>query len=153
MAKCKWPQIESKLPLVEEWSKNGLTESQIAANLGISRSSLSAFKHRYPEFLDAINRGKAVAVTELENALFRRALGYDFEVTKVSIRVIDGREVKYTEKTKKHLPPDVAACFLLLKNKDRENWCDNPAKRDLEREIFEFNKKIEKAKLFGDDSQ
>jgi len=153
MAKSKWNHVKGKLGLVEEWAKSGLTESQIAANLGISRSTLSGFKIRYSEFLKALSTGREVAVAELENALFKRALGYDFETSKVSIKMIDGREVKFTEKTKKHLPPDVAACFILLKNKDRPNWCDNPAKMDLEREIFEFHKLIEKVKLFGDDTQ
>lgn len=152
MARTKWSLVKSRLKMVEGWSKNGLTESQICKNLGVNRTTLNDFKDRYPELLEAINRGREMAVAEIENALFKRALGYDFEETKESSRVIDGKTIKCNEKIKNHLPPDVAACFILLKNKDHSNWCDNPAKRDLAREIFEFDKLIEKIRLIGDDS-
>lgn len=141
-----------KLHLVEEWAKLGLTEGQISANLGISRSTLSDFKNKHQELAEALRRGKEVAIAQLENALYKRALGYDFEVTRVSVRMIDGREVKFTEKTRKHLPPDVGAIIFLLKNKDSLNWSNDPVKRDLEREIFAFRKKIEEARLYGDEN-
>ena len=61
--------------------------------------------------------------------MFKRALGITYEETKVSIRDVDGVQVKFTEKTTKYLPPDVAACSILLKNKDKERgWSDNPQK-------------------------
>lgn len=126
-----------------------MTEKQICKNLGISVETANQYKHRYPEFADAIKKGKEVAITELENALFKRALGYDYEETKTSIKMVDGKETKFTEKTKKHMPSDVAACFILLKNKDRERgWADNPVKMELEKKMFELRKKAEEAKMF-----
>jgi len=84
---------------------------------------------------------------EIENALYRRATGYEYEEVKTYIKLEGGREVKYTEKTKKHLPPDVAACFILLKNKDKGNWSDNPMRVDIDREMADFKKAIEREKL------
>lgn len=153
MARSKWHQVKAKLQLVEEWSRSGLTESQISSNLGISRSSLSEYKNKHKELAEALTRGREVAVAQLENALYKRALGFNYEETKVSIRVINGKEVKYTEKSAKYQVPDVGAIIILLKNKDHRNWSDNPAKRDLEREIFQFRKKLEMARLYGDESQ
>ena len=153
MAKSKWLQVKAKLRLVEEWARSGLTEGQISANLGISRSTLSDFKNKHRELTEALTRGREVAVAQLENVLFKRAIGYDYEVSKVSIRMIDGLEVKFTEKTRKYLPPDVAAIIFLLKNKDRANWSNDPVKRDLEREIFAFRKQVELARLYGYESQ
>ena len=153
MARSKWPHVKVKLLLVEEWAKSGLTEFQIAANLGISRSTLSAFKREHPELVEALSKGRAIAVAQIENSLFKRALGFHYEVTKVSVKMIGGVEVRYTEKSVKYMPPDVGACFILLKNKDRPNWSDRPAEMDLEKEIFEFNKLVEKIKLYGNDSQ
>jgi DNA-binding XRE family transcriptional regulator len=49
MAKSKWPQVKEQLQLVEHWSQLGLTEDQIARNLGIDRSTLGEFKNKYPE--------------------------------------------------------------------------------------------------------
>jgi len=47
------------------------------------------------------------------------------------------------------MPCDVAACFILLKNKDRERgWADNPVKMELDKQMFEFRKKMEEEKSF-----
>ena len=153
MARSKWLQVEAKLCLIEEWARSGLTEGQISANIGISRSTLSDFKNKHRELATALSNGREVAVAQLENILFKRALGYDYEITKVSVRMINGVEVRYTEKTRKYLPPDVGAIIFLLKNKDRVNWSNDPVKRDLEREIFVFRKQVELARLYGDESQ
>jgi len=153
MARSKWQLVKEKLPLVEEWSKSGLTELQIASNLGIGRSTLSEYKRQYPEFLEALRRGREAIITEIENSLVKRALGFSYQETKVSIRQINGKEVKFTEKSTKYQVPDVGACIILLKNKDRQNWSDNPARIDLEREIFAFRKQVELARLYGDESQ
>ena len=153
MSKSKWPQVEENLMLIEKWMRDGLTEEQICTNLGISVATLNVFKKKYPELAKALKKGREIAITEVENALFRRALGYDYEEIKTSIRMVDGVETKFTEKTRKHLAPDVAACSILLKNKDKERgWSDNPQKIALEKQMFEFHKKIEEAKTFGDET-
>jgi hypothetical protein len=153
MAKSKWPQVQEQLQLVEHWSQLGLTEDQIARNLGIGRSTLGEFKNKYPEFQLALKKGRTVAVAELENALYKRAIGYDYEISRTSLRIIDGKEAKFVQKLRKHMPADVGAIIILLKNKDRENWCDNPAKQALAREIFEFRKRMELARLYGDEKE
>ena len=140
MAKSKWSQVKGRLLMIEEWSKKGLSESQMCKYLGISLSVFSDFKHRYPQLLEALNRGRESAVAEIENALLKRALGYDFEETRESKRTIDGRVINSTDKTRQHMPADVVACLFLLKNKDRLNLCDNPNERDLAREAFEVDK-------------
>ena len=69
MAKSKWPQVKDKLMLVEKWKRDGLTELQIAINLGISKATLEEYKKQHPDFLDAIKKGKEIFITEIENAL------------------------------------------------------------------------------------
>ena len=144
----KWETVREKLMLVEKWKRDGLTERQICKNLGICETTLNEYKKIHPELVAALKRGKEVVITELENALYKRARGYEYEETKTYIKIEDGREVKYTEKTKKHIPPDVAACSILLKNKDKGNWSDNPMKIAIEREMMEFKKKLEEEKKF-----
>jgi restriction endonuclease Mrr len=148
MAKSKWPQVKDRLPLVTKWARDGLTEDQICKNLGISRQTANEYKKLYPDFLDALKKGKEPFIAEVENALAKRALGFEYEETKTYIKVEEGKEVKYQERVKKYCPPDVAACSILLKNKDRGNWSDNPMKVDLERELLEFRKEIERMKTF-----
>lgn len=72
MAKSKWPQVKNKLPLVEKWARDGLTEKQMCKNLGISRQTLNEYKKAHSDLADAIKRGKEVCITEVENALFKK---------------------------------------------------------------------------------
>jgi transcriptional regulator with XRE-family HTH domain len=148
MAKSKWEQVKQKLPLVEKWCRDGLTEDQIAKNLGISRSTLSEYKLKHEDLSDALKRGKEVFITEIENALAKKALGFYYDEKKTYVKYEDGKETKYTEISEKYQPPDVAACSLLLKNKDKGNWSDNPMKLMLEREMAEFRKEIERMKIW-----
>jgi len=148
IAKSKWPQVQDRLLLVEKWARDGLTEEQIAKNLGISKTSMQEYKKTYPEFLAAIKKGKEPFIAAVENALAKRALGFEYTETKTYVKIEDGKEVKYQEQSRKYYPPDVAACSILLKNKDRGNWSDNPMKTDMDREFLELRKKIEEMKLF-----
>lgn len=147
----RWPEVKEKLMLIEKWCRDGLSERQICTNLGIGHSAFNVYKKQYPELTDALKKAREVIITELENALIKRALGQTYEETKVSIRDVGGKQVKFTEKTTKYLPPDVAAIYILLKNKDRGNWSDNPIKMELERQMFEHRKRLDEAQVFGDD--
>lgn len=148
MAKSKWPQVKDKLTLVEKWARDGLNEKQIAKNLGISRSTLDLYKREHSDFSDTIKRGKEPFIAEVENALAKRALGFRYEESKTYIKEEKGEVTRYTEKTEKYQPPDVAACNIILKNKDKGNWSDNPGKADLDREMLEFKKEMERLKVF-----
>ena len=72
-------EIEDKLPLVEGWKRDGLTDEQIAKNLGVAYSTMRMWKEKYPAFSAAIKKGKEVSDYELENALHKRATGYYYE--------------------------------------------------------------------------
>lgn len=148
IAKSKWSQVKDKLHLVEKWGRDGLTEQQIAKNLGISRTTLNDYKDRYPDFLDAIKRGKEVNITELENSLVKRAMGYYYEEVKTYIKEDSQGTTTYTEKTRKHQPADVGACAILLKNKAPEKYTNDRAALDLKRQELELRKMIEEAKLW-----
>lgn len=69
----EWEEKEN-LFLLESWARDGLTEAQIAGNMGISaRTLLNWRKKSVPIFL-ALKRGKEVSDYEVENALFKSAL-------------------------------------------------------------------------------
>lgn len=69
--------------MIQGWPRDGLTDEQIANNIGISRSTLSEWKKRYQDLSDTLKRGKEIIDREVENALLKRALGYNYdEVTK-----------------------------------------------------------------------
>ena len=106
MARSKWPKVKNKLMLIEKWARDGLTEEQIFKNLGISKTTGNSYKNRYREFLNAISKGKEVFITELENAIAKRALGYEYEEIKTYLKKGKDNEIvaSYTEKTIKHQP-------------------------------------------------
>lgn len=60
---------------------------------------------------------------QVENALLKRALGYDFQEAKIEKSDKDG--VKIIQ-TLKHIPPDVGAAAFWLKNRRPDKWRDKP---------------------------
>ena len=144
MAKSKWEtHVKDKLILVEGWARNGLTDEQIAKNLDISMSTFYEYKKKYSEFSEALKKGKEVIDFEVENALLKRALGYEYEeVTKERILKKDEQgksltdihgfpiyEMVVTKTVKKEVTPDTTAQIFWLKNRKPEEWRD---KRDVE---------------------
>lgn len=61
------------LVLVEGWARDGLTDLQIAKNIGVAMSTFCDWKNKHPEFSEALKRSKDVADYEVENALFKKA--------------------------------------------------------------------------------
>lgn len=121
---------------VEGWARDGLTDEQIAKNIGIRRQTLYDWSKRFSVFSDALKRGKEVIDRQVENALLKRALGYKFdEVTKELGEVVDtetGKRVPKMIEVKrvtKEVAPDVTAQIFWLKNRKPVEWRD---KRQLE---------------------
>ena len=64
---------------------------------------------------------------QVENALLKRALGYDYTEEKVEVSEKDGRKVTQTVK---HVAPDTTAQIFWLKNRRPDRWRDKPAAED-----------------------
>ena len=69
----EWEDKDS-LFLLESWARDGLTEAQIAGNMGISARTLLNWRKRSVPIFLALKRGKEVSDYEVENALFKSAL-------------------------------------------------------------------------------
>lgn len=76
MAKGKyqeWLEPEGLLK-IEGWARDGLTDEQIADNIGISRSTLNSWKDKYSDISDTLKRGKeVVSVYSYPSARFSKA--------------------------------------------------------------------------------
>ena len=125
MAKPKWEKWtkEAGLILLEGWARDGLSEAQIAHNMGIARSTLVEWKKNIPAISDTINKGKEVVDRMVENALLKRALGYSYEETRVEI-MPDG--TKKGIQTTKQVIPDVKAIEFWLRNRKPDVWRNKP---------------------------
>lgn len=77
MAKGKYEKWlkEENLLLLEGWARDGLTDEQIAKNIGITVSTFYEWKKKYSEISEPLKKGKEVVDYEVENALLSSALG------------------------------------------------------------------------------
>ena len=105
--------------LLEAWARDGLTDEQIAHNVGITPSTLYAWKEKYSEISEALKKGKEVVDVEVENALLKRAKGFEYTETRIEQSPKDGRKVTLI---KKFVPPETAAAIFWLKNRKPEQW-------------------------------
>ncbi len=69
----EWEEKDS-LFLLESWARDGLTEAQIAGNMGISARTLLNWKKKSVPIFLSLKRGKEVSDYEVENALYKSAL-------------------------------------------------------------------------------
>ena len=74
MSKLKWEQVEEKLSLVEGWARDGLTNIQIAQNLGIGKTTFYKMVNEHPELNELLKKGKEIVDYQVENALLQNAL-------------------------------------------------------------------------------
>ena len=133
MAKSKWEShVKDKLILVEAWARDGLTDEQIAKNLGIGKKSFYKYLSEHNELSERLKKGKEIVDVQVENALLKRALGYKYEeVTKEKVLNKDTGEyeLKVTKVVTKEVQPDTTAEIFWLKNRKPETWRD---KKDIE---------------------
>lgn len=115
----KWITPEGLLK-IEGWAKDGLTDEQIAGNMGITAKTLYEWKKRYGEICEALKKGKEIVDRQVENALLKRALGYTY-TEKMTEKSDIGVKVRITEK---EVAPDTTAQIFWLKNRKPEVWRD-----------------------------
>lgn len=104
-SRTSWKQWYSpeNLELVEGWARDGLSDEQIAKNIGISVPTLYNWKKTHLEFLKSFKKGKQVVNVELENALLKKAIGAKtttttYRVSKVDDNVLKARRLRYADK-------------------------------------------------------
>lgn len=130
IAKSKYEtDVKPRLIEIEAWKRDGLTNEQIMKNLGIGRDSFYRYKDKYSEFSDALKKGKEVADIEVENALFKRAIGYKYKEVIKEVKEIDGKKSTYIKEVVKEMPGDVGAQIFWLKNRKSSKWKD---KQDID---------------------
>lgn len=123
-----WLTPENLLRL-EAWARDGLTFEQIAHNIGCSESTLREWRERHPAISTALKKGREVVDIEVENALYKRAVGYNYNET---IREIvkdpeTGEDsLQVTKVVTKHVVPDTTAQIYWLKNRRPDKWRDRP---------------------------
>ena len=128
---------DDSLTKIEAWARDGLTEEQIANNMGIAYSTLKEWKNKFSAIMSALKRGKEVVDIEVENSLLKRALGTEITEEKTYIQEVDGVQTKRKEIIKKQIQPDTTAIIFWLKNRKPIEW------RDRRHQILEGQVKVQ----------
>ena len=117
------------IQLAENYALLGATDAEMADFFGVSEQTLNTWKKKYPEFLESLKKGKAVADANVASRLYSRAIGYDAKATKFATN-----EGKITDKVEyiEHYPPDTTADIFWLKNRQPGKWRD---KKEVENQV------------------
>ena len=96
-----------------DFASEGMTDSQIAYQLGISRSTIYNYKQQHPRFDEAIDVGRDVIDSRVENRLLELALG-NYTIT-IHVTDHEGR----TRTTVKDATPNLKAIQYWLERSDK----------------------------------
>lgn len=135
MAKGKYQQwLEPEnLLRITNWAANGCTIAEMAKNMGIGERTLYEWIDKHPQISQAIKEGLAMSCQAIENALFKRAVGYEVEdvdtMQEFKGELRDGKPVngsitKRETRKRRQVPPDVAAQIFYLKNRASDRYAD-----------------------------
>lgn len=121
MKKIDWILDKDNMLLIEGWLRDGASIEQICKNLGVNRNLWYKAIKKSEEFAKLSKRTKEVVDREIENAMYKRAMGYEYD------EITEEYEMGFLTKRKvvrKHVPPDTGAQVFWLKNKKPDSWKD-----------------------------
>lgn len=108
---------EEGLIKIEGWARDGLTDKQIAHNIGVAERTIYDWKKKYPQLSQALKKGKEVVDRQVENALLKSALGFSY----IEETVTNAGDIV---QTKKYSKPNTTAQIFWLKNRKPADWRD-----------------------------
>ena len=132
-ARSKYDLLDmaDRLPEVEQMARNGYTNKDICQALGIAQQTLNNWREKYPDFAEAIKKGKMIVDAEIEQKLITNEKGHLFwEETQELMPVMDeetGRminEMTTVKRVLKYIKPDTTAQIFWLKNRRPNDWRD-----------------------------
>lgn len=112
--------VAARLKEIEWWCREGLTEFEICKRLNIAESTFNIYKKEFSELMESLKKGKEIADYQVEDALFKRAIGYEYE--EETKQLTDSGSIETTKIVTKHVSPDTGAIALWLKNRKRDTW-------------------------------
>lgn len=122
----------------------GATNEQLADFFGVCIDTICEWMKVHEKFSESIKDGRERADAEIGKALYHRAKGYTHKAVKIFNHEGEPLIVPYEE----HYPPDTAAAFIWLKNRQGKTWRD---KSEVEVSINEdLANRLEQARTKSD---
>lgn len=154
--------VRPRFAEIENWLKIGITDKELAENLGINKGTICEYKKRFPEFAELLKTGRRQPVQDIKAALFKRATGFTYSEKKtiieyeewkpeikdalaqigVDVDALGQRKLVRVEIMEKAALPDPASAMILLKHWDKENeWTQDPQMLELKKKELELKEK------------
>lgn len=121
----EWIEDDGLL-LIKGWARDGLTDSDIAKNIGIHPATLYEWMKKYPEIHEALKKGRKPIIVQVEDTFLEKKLsGYfvDEEIVEVT-KHPNGEKTEHRKKMKRWIPPDTTAMIFYLKCKKPKYYND-----------------------------
>jgi len=107
------------IQLVAGLRREGASFERVAYLIGISDTTLRKWRMQEPKFEAAIQQTDDLVNAMVENALLRRALGYDS--VEEDEELVEG-EMRVVRRHVRHVPPDTKACLSWLYSRRADRW-------------------------------
>ncbi len=126
MAKSKYEShVLPYLDKIAQWTEKGATAKSIAENLGLSYSVFRKYCQQNEALKATFTQAKKKPDDEVENALFRRACGIEYEERTYRTKRDEetGEDVEVcVKRVTKYIPPDPTSAIFWLCNRRPEQW-------------------------------
>jgi hypothetical protein len=119
----------------------GLTELQIAGEIGVSEDTINEWKKVHPEFSEALKSARLPLLEQIEKSHYRSALGFRYKAQKPMTKFVgDGvQEIEIVE-YQEYQPPNVTAQIHILKKQMKEKYGEEPGNDAADKKLtIEFD--------------
>ena len=126
----------------------GATNDELAEAFDVAPRTVDRWLQAHREFAEAVRRGRVISDGEVAHNLYRRAIGYTYETSKILLH--DGAPVSVPQTV--HRPPDVRACIFWLRNRRPRQWAENRPVQDGRRnwwDDLDLEARAERARSIG----
>lgn len=110
---------EDKKKFLELYKRLGCNISKTCKAFQINRSTFQRWVKKDKVFQARVEEANEAMFDKLENAMYKKAIGFTRIVTKSSVKIGPKGTETTTTNTKMYFPPDVSAAKLLLDAKAR----------------------------------
>ncbi len=119
-------RVKPRIEEIKAWCMEGHTEKSMCKALGISIPTFIKYKRDHVELFNAVKVNKAIADQTVENSLYKKANGWEYDEETIEIKMNNDNEVvsKVKKVVKKVVPPSDTAMIFWLKNRKKEQWRD-----------------------------
>lgn len=112
--KPEYQEITYKLCLLRS------TEAEMANVFGVDEKTFNRWKKQHPELRQSIARGREYADANVAERLYNRAVGYEID----AVKIFNSPDGPVYAPYREHIPADVNAASLWLRNRHRDKWRD-----------------------------